>query len=139
VCATLLAPLAAPRIAAGFVTHEGFGVSRAAAAGTWISTAQGVYSLLTWSTLIIAARWSIKLRSLKPLLVPLVLNIILALVRPWTVADFTSLWARQFLEGEPVAVVSFLLIPMSAGFIVWVELRSKRDQTALRAALTTAK
>ena len=131
VCAALLAPFAAPRIVASFVAHEGFGVSQAAAAGTSISTAQGVYSLLTWSTLMIAARWSIKLRSLKPLLVPLLLNIILALVRPWTVADFTSLWARQALEGEPIAVVSFLLIPISAGFIAWVELRSKRPKVRM--------
>ena len=128
VCAALLAPFAAPRIVASFVAHEGFGVSQIADAGTSISTAQGVYSLLTWSTVIIAARWSIKLRSLKPLLVPLLLNIILALVRPWTVADFTSLWARQALEGEPVAVVSFLLIPIIAAFITLVELRSKRPK-----------
>ena len=137
VCAALLAPFAAPRIAAGFVAHNAFGVSQSAVAGTWISTAQGVYSLLTWSTLFIAARWSLKLRSLKPLLVPLVLNIILALVRPWTVADFTSLWARQALEGEPVAVISFLLIPMIAGFIAWVELRSKRSKVEMQVRTNT--
>lgn len=131
VCAALLAPFAAARIAAGFVAQKGFGVSQAAAAGTWISIAQGVYSLLTWSTLIIAARWSIKLRSLKPLLVPLVLNIILALVRPWTVADFTSLWARQVLEVEPIAVFSFLLIPIIAGFVAWFELRPKRSKVPM--------
>ena len=137
VCAALLAPFAAPRIAAGFVAHNAFGVSQSAVAGTWISTAQGVYSLLTWSTLFIAARWSLKLRSLKPLLVPLLLNIILALVRPWTVADFTSLWARQVLEGEPVAVISFLLIPMIAGFIAWVELRSKRSKVEMQVRTNT--
>jgi hypothetical protein len=123
VCAALLAPFAAPRIIANFVSQEGFRVSHASASGTWISTAQGVYSLLTWSTVIIAARWSIKLKSLKPLLIPLALNIILALVRPWTVADFTSLWVRQTLNGEPAAVFSFLIIPIIAGLMAWVELR----------------
>ena len=41
--------------------QEGFNVSHASSSGTWIAWAQGVYSLLTWSTVIIAARWSIRL------------------------------------------------------------------------------
>ena len=123
VCATLLAPYAAPRIVSDFVAQEGFSVSHAASSGTWIATAQGVYSLLTWSTVIIAARWSIRLRSLKPLLIPLGLNLILAFVRPWTVADFTSQWIRQTLGGEPTAVISFVLVPLISGVLAWVELR----------------
>ena len=123
VCAALLAPFAAPRILADFIAQKGVTVSHASSTGTWIAFAQGVYSLLTWSTLIIAARFSIRLRSLKPLLVPLVLNLILALVRPWTVADFTSLWMQQTLNGETVAVRSFLLIPIIAVFMAWAELR----------------
>ena len=130
VCATLLAPHTAPRILSDFVAQEGFSSSRAASSGTWIAWAQGVYSLLTWSTLIIASRWAIKLKSFKPFLVPLVLNLILASVRPWTVADFTSQWVTQALEGEPVAVISFLIIPIIAGFMAWVELRPTQRRTA---------
>jgi hypothetical protein len=114
------------------MAQEGFNVSRASASGTWIAWAQGVYSLLTWSTLIIASRWSIKLKSFKPLLVPLVLNLILAFVRPWTVADFTSQWVRQALDSEPVAVFSFVLIPIISGFMAWVELRPKLQKIAAR-------
>ena len=133
VCATLLAPYTAPRILSDFVAQEGFDVSLApAASGTWIAWAQGVYSLLTWSTLIIGSRWSIKLKSFKPLLVPLILNLILAFVRPWTVADFTSQWVTQALDGEPVAVFSFLLIPLISGFMAWVELRPKLQKMAAR-------
>jgi hypothetical protein len=132
VCATLLAPYTAPRILSDFVVQEGLNVSRAPAPGTWVAWAQGVYSLLTWSTLIIASRWSIKLKSFKPLLVPLVLNLILAFVRPWTVADFTSQWVTQALQGEPVAVISFLLIPVISGFMAWVELRPKLQKMAAR-------
>ena len=65
------------------------------------------------------------------LLVPLVLITILAFVRPWTVTDFTSLWAGQALAGEPIAVVYFLLIPMSTAFIAVVELRSKILKVAM--------
>src|SRR5688572_32134240 len=132
VVATILAPYTAPRILSDFVAQEGFNVSRASPGGTWVAWAQGIYSLLTWSTLIIASRWSIKLRSFKPLLVPLILNLILAFVRPWTVADFTSQWATQALVGEPVAVISFLLIPIIAGFMAWVELRPKLQKMAAR-------
>ena len=131
-CATLLAPYTAPLILSDFVEQEGLNVSRASSAGTWIAWAQGVYSLLTWSTLIIATRWSIKLKSFKPLLVPLILNLILAFVRPWTVADFTSQWVTQALNGEPVAVISFLLIPIISGFMVWVELKPKLQKIAAR-------
>lgn len=126
VCAALLAPLAAPRILNNFVAQEGFTVSQAASSRTWVASAQGVYSLLTWSTVIIASRFSVRLRSFKPLLVPLILNLILAFVRPWTVADFTSQWVRQTLDGETTAVISFLLVPIVSGSMVWVELRSRK-------------
>ena len=126
VCAALLAPFAAPRILADFVTQRNVTVSHAASVGTWVSYAQGIYSLLTWSTVIIASRFSIKLRSFKPLLIPLALNLVLALVRPWTVADFTSLWMRQTFDGETVAVISFLLVPVISGFMAWAELRARK-------------
>lgn len=128
VCAALLAPFAAPQILADFVAQKGVSVSHASSSGTGVAFAQGVYSLLTWSTFIIAARWSIRLRSLKPLLIPLALNLVLALVRPWTVADFTSQWMRQTLDGETVAVFSFMLIPIISGVMAWAELRSKWKQ-----------
>lgn len=130
VCASVIAPYTAPRILSDFVAQEGFSVSRASSSGTWIAWAQGVYSLLTWSTVIIASRWSIKLKSFKPLLIPLILNLVLALVRPWTVADFTSQWVRQARDGEPFAVISFLLIPIISGFMAWVELRPTQRRTA---------
>ena len=132
-CAALLAPIGAPLVRRDFVTQEGFTVS-AATSGTWVAFAQGVYSLLTWSTFIIAARFSVTLRSPMPLLVPLVLNIVLALVRPWTVADFTSRWMRQTLAGETTAVVSFLLVPIISGFMAWVEVRSARKKKRARRA-----
>ncbi len=131
VCASVIAPYTAPRILSDFVAQEGFSVSRASSSGTWIAWAQGVYSLLTWSTVIIASRWSIKLKSFKPLLIPLILNLVLALVRPWTVADFTSQWVRQARDGEPFAVISFLLIPIISGFMAWVELRPTQRSTAV--------
>jgi hypothetical protein len=131
VFAALLAPYAAPRILSDFVAQESVSVSHASSSGTWIASAQGVYSLLTWSTVVIASRWSIRLRSLKPLLIPLGLNLVLAFVRPWTVADFTSRWLRQALDGEPSAVISFLLVPMIPGFLAWVELRPTRQKTSV--------
>lgn len=131
VCAAVLAPIGGPRILANFVAQEGCNVSQAASSGTWIAWAQGVYSLLTWSTVIIALRWAIKLKSLKPLLIPLGLNLVLAFVRPWTVGDFTSQWLRQALDGKPPAVFSFLLVPAISGFLAWVELRKRARKKAL--------
>ena len=129
-CAAVLAPYAAARIVSDFKQQEGVGISQFCTAGTWIAWAQGIYSLLTWTTVVIASRWSIKLRSPKPLLIPLVLNFVLAFVRPWTVADFTSQWLKEALDGEPAAVISFLLVPILAAFLAWVEVRASRSQPA---------
>jgi len=135
VCAALLAPFAAGGILDQFVAQERVSVSHASSSGTWVTFAQGVYSLLTWGTVIVSARWSIRLRSLKPLLIPLALNLVLALVRPWTVADFTSQWMWQTLDGETVAVISFLLVPVISGFMAWAELRSPGNQCGTRRAV----
>ena len=129
-CAAVLAPYAAARIVSDFSEQTGVSVSQFTSAGTWIAWAQGVYSLLTWTTVIIASRWSIKLRTPKPLLIPLVLNVVLAFVRPWTVADFTSQWLRQTMDGEPAAVISFLLVPTLSAFLTWVELRHPKHKSA---------
>ena len=133
VCASMLAPLAAQAILDNFAAREGFTASHAAVSGTWVAYVQGIYSLVTWSSLIIASRFSVRYRSLKPLLVPLVLNLILALVRPWTVADFTSQWVRQTLDGEMNAVLSFLVVPILSGFMAWDEVRTARLRKAAEA------
>ena len=128
ICAAVLAPYAAARIVSDFSEQSGVSISQFTTAGTWIAWAQGVYSLLTWTTVIIASRWSIKLRSPKPLLIPLVLNFILAFVRPWTVADFTSQWLKEALEGEPTAVISLALVPIISAFLACVELRHPKQE-----------
>jgi hypothetical protein len=125
-CAALVAPYAAPRIISDFVAQEGASVLQISTKGTWVSLAQGVYSLLTWTALIVSSRWCIKLKSPKPLLIPVALNLILAFVRPWTVADFTSQWFREALAGETIAVFSFLLIPMIVTLVTWIELRQAK-------------
>jgi hypothetical protein len=130
VFAALLAPYAATRIVSDFSEQAGVSISQFSTAGTWIAWAQGVYSLLTWTTVIIASRWSIRLRSPKPLLIPVVLNLVLAFVRPWTVADFTSQWLKEALDGEAAAVFSFLLVPILSAFLAWVELRHPKRKTA---------
>ena len=68
-CAAVLASLAAPLIISDFRAQQDFIVSNTSTSWTWTAFAQGVYTLLTWGTLIVAARWSIRLRSLKPLTV----------------------------------------------------------------------
>lgn len=130
VCAAVLAPYSAARIVSDFSEQTGMSISQISKAGTWIARAQGVYSLLTWTTVIISSRWSIRLRSPKPLLIPLVLNFVLAFVRPWTVADFTSQWLKEALDGKPTAVNSFLLVPILSAFLAWVELRRPKQKTA---------
>jgi hypothetical protein len=76
--------------------------------------AAGLYTLLTWSAFVIGARLSLVRRSMVPLLPVPVLTAGLVALRPWTVDEFASTWARRSADGDPVAVVSALAVPTLA-------------------------
>jgi hypothetical protein len=81
---------------------------------------QGLFTLINWSLFVGACQVCLVRKSFRPLWLPAGLSLVLVLIRPFTVDEFTSFWLQQILQGEVVAIVSALLIPLlSAGF-VWL-------------------
>jgi hypothetical protein len=104
-----------------FVRDTGFRVSSSSVGLTGTTIAQGVYTLLAWTAFSICGRNCIERRSFKPLLWPAVLGCVLIAVRPFTLDDAGSIWAGRALAGDPVAVVSAILAPLTA----WALVRSE--------------
>ena len=69
---------------------------------------RGVYTLATWSVFVLASRHALITRSLRPFAPPALMSVVLALVRPWTVDDFVSLWRERALAGDPIACASLV-------------------------------
>ncbi len=80
---------------------------------------QGLFTLISWNSFVLASQFAIIRKSLKPLLPPAALGIVLALIRPVTVGDFTSLWKQRSFEGDSVAIFSALLIPFLSALLAW--------------------
>jgi hypothetical protein len=98
-------------------------------AGDWPGVAgrvvgQGVLTLISWNSFVLTSQLAIIRKSFRPLVVPTALSIVLILIRPFTVNDFTSLWRQRVWQGDPVAVLSALLIPLLSLLLVRILLRS---------------
>jgi hypothetical protein len=101
-------------VIAGFTAQTGFQIVGGHRSFSSVGVFQGIYTLVAWCTFIVSSHQALRRRSLWPLLFPLVLGLILALIRPMTVGDFTSLWFKRIQEADFVAIVSLLLIPIIA-------------------------
>jgi len=127
--ARMLAPFGIPLVLERYRSLTGCTLSGSVSGPGAIASAQAVYTLLTWSTVLIASRFALKMRSFKPLAVPLLLSIVLAFVRPWTVGDLVSLWLRRSFNADPAAVISLALVPIVAALLYGFELSYERRQT----------
>jgi hypothetical protein len=78
-------------VIAGFTTQTGFQIVGDHRSFSSVGVFHGIYTLVSWCTFNVSSHQALRRRSLWPLLFPLVLSIILALIRPMTVGDFTSL------------------------------------------------
>lgn len=121
--AKLFAPVGTRYIIEAFQHHTNLQCEGVALGSTVVGTGLGLYTLLTWSTGIIASERALASRSVWPLSLPIALNLVLAKVRPWTVGDFTALWWQRVLQGDAVAILSLLLVPGVAAFLVWYQLQ----------------
>lgn len=130
IAALLLAPSGANLLLNEFHAQTGL-----RCAGEWPGVAgrvigQGIFTLVNWNSFVLASQFAITRKSLRPLLVPAVLSVVLVLIRPFTAGDFMSLWGQRFRLGDPVAVFSALLIPFLAALLGWDLLRSRRPWNA---------
>jgi hypothetical protein len=86
----------------------------------------GALTLIGWNSFVFTGQIAIIRKSFLPLFVPAVLSVALIAIRPFTIDDFTGLWAQRVRQGDPVAIFSALLIPSLSALLVWT-LRRSRD------------
>ncbi len=118
VVAGFLAPMGAVRALRGFEEATGVRCQGATFALTVRGAGAAVFTLFTWEMGMICVQLSIARRSILPMWPAIVLNLVLARIRPWTVGEFTSQWLRDSLQGRLVALLSLLAVPALAAFMV---------------------
>jgi hypothetical protein len=75
---------------------------------------------------VIACRVALVERRWQPLLLPAGLSIGLALIRPWTVDDFTGLWSARVAEGDAIALLSLVSVGAMAAMLAVAAQRNQR-------------
>jgi hypothetical protein len=128
IVAWLLAPGGASLVLDSFHAETGL-----RCAGDWPGltgrvVGQGVFTLISWNSFVLASQLAIIRKSFRPLFVPAALSVMLILTRPFTVDDFTSLWGRRVWQGAPVAIFSALLIPLVSALLLRTLLRSRNPR-----------
>lgn len=91
-----------------------------------LGAARGLYTLATWSVFVLACRGALDDRSWRPFVLPAIMAIGLASIRPWTVGDFTTLWQDRAAAGDPVACAS------AAAAVAMIALLAKSAQRSQR-------
>ena len=81
---------------------------------------QGLFTLINWSSFVGACQFCLVRKSLRPLWLPAGLSLVLVLIRPFTADEFTRFWLQQIRQGEGVAIVSALLLPLLAAWFFWM-------------------
>jgi hypothetical protein len=89
---------------------------------------QGAFTLINWNSFVLTSQLAILQKSLRPLLLPAALSVVLVLLRPFTVGDFLSLWGQRIWQGNLVAIFSALLIPSLSALLVWMLWRSHKSE-----------
>jgi hypothetical protein len=125
IAAWLLAPSGASLALDSFRSETGL-----SSAGDWPGVTgrvvgQGVFTLISWNSFVLASQFAITRKSYRPLFVPAALSVVLIFIRPFTVDDFTNLWRHRVLQGDPVAIFSALLIPLLAALLMRILQRSR--------------
>src|SRR5688572_3477612 len=124
--ARLLAPTGASLVIQAFENSSGFFCHGAAPTPSLKGSFVGLYTLITWCSFVIGSQRALSRRSLRPLALAVVLAVALARIRPWTVGDFTELWFRAVLDGNQVAMVSLLAIPVLAALLVVYQIQGNK-------------
>ena len=120
-----LASFGAARAISAFERSSGLRCIGALPGFTCAGAGAAIYTLFTWSAGIECAQLSIARRSILPMGIPVVLNIMLARIRPWTVGDFTNQWIQDVLKMKHAAILSTLAVPALSIFLLLYQLRKE--------------
>ena len=139
IAAVVLQPIGTKLILDEFEHQTGLKSLADAPPNTLLGIFRSVYTMLTFVAGIICIQRAIALKRIQLLIVPIVMNLILAMIRPWTVGDFTSYWFRGAMNGELVASLSCLAVAMTLGAMFWSQWitlsRCRAESAALSAGV----
>jgi hypothetical protein len=90
-----------------------------------LGAARGLYTLVAWSVFVLACRLALLRRSWRPFVLPALLAVGLALIRPWTVDDFLGLWRERVAAGDVIASASLAAVGIVAGLLAASAQRSQ--------------
>jgi hypothetical protein len=91
-----------------------------------LGAVRGLYTLATWSAFVLACRTALEERTWRPFVLPAIMAVGLALIRPWTVDDFTTLWKDRVAAGDPVACASAAAVVAMVALLAASNQRSQR-------------
>lgn len=123
--AGFFAPEGAVRAVKSFEQLTGLNCSGPLPDFTLAGIAVALYTLLTWSVGIFCIQLSIARRSVKPIAVPVLMNVVLLRLRPWAINDYITQWVLDIQQGLPVAIFSLALIPVIALLLTFYQLKMK--------------
>jgi hypothetical protein len=121
------APAGTAAVLASFHAVSGIETSRSVPSASAGAMFAATYTLVTWTVFVLGCRVAVARLSLLPLAPAPFLTAGLIALRPWTVGDFTNTWWTRSLEGDPTAIMSAVLIPLLATFLVGRTRRRDRD------------
>jgi hypothetical protein len=112
------APAGTAAVLSSFHVVSGIETSRSVPSASPGAMFAATYTLLTWTVFVLGCRAAVARRSLRPLAPAPFLTAGLIALRPWTVGEFTNTWWTRSLQGDPTAIMSAVLIPLLAAFLV---------------------
>jgi hypothetical protein len=141
--AVLASPVGTRLAVASFESSAGVVLPTLLPGPSAIGAARGLYTLATWAAFVLACRSALADRSWRHFVLPAFLTVALALIRPWTVGDFTALWATRIAAGDVVACASAAAAAAITGLLgISVQRNQSRSKpnraTGTRRAETTS-
>ncbi len=94
--------------------------------------AAAFYTLLAWSAVVLAIHRAVWWRSWKPLAVPMLLEAVLFVVRPFTLDNLSREWLHEVCSGNARAIASLAAVPAAVAILVWRQLAWQREHPAVR-------
>ena len=129
VAGLLAAPLGAELVARGFERETGLGCARPLPGPSAQGAMVGLCTLVAWTVVVLSCHRALWWRSYRPLLAPVLADLALVFARPFTFDDLVAVWVQRALGGQPLAIVSLLLVPTVAVFLVQAHLASERRES----------
>jgi len=112
---TVVAWLAAPigEVAATAAFEKTFRGSVASTpSSVWHAGLVGAYTAACWTVFVVASKKALVLRTFRPFAVVPLPYIALVFARPWSVNGLLSVWGARAGDGDPIALGSFVAIPV---------------------------